>query len=190
MKQYIGVDPAYRKDGFYVCIILEDAVTFKKIIDIIDYVKFIDSVLDSGIEAVIAIENSNETNHTFIAPSIRKPAAREKISRDVGKNQAISQMAFDYALYKLKNNVYSLSPADKGIKLSHKYIEAMFLQYNQIVTNYKGNEGEQDKRDAYKLAMQAKNRAKCSSTTVVSGGITAEQYRELINSRNNKSKKK
>jgi hypothetical protein len=67
-------------------------------------------------------------------------------------------MAVDYALYKLKINVFSISPAEKGVKLSNAYIEAMFRQYNQIVTNYKGKEGEQDKRDAYKLAMQAKNR--------------------------------
>jgi hypothetical protein len=133
-------------------------VIFKKIIDFIDYVKYIDLVVESGLDTAIAIENSNETNHTFIAPSIRKPAAREKISRDVGKNQAISQMAVDYALYKLKINVFSISPAEKGVKLSNAYIEAMFRQYNQIVTNYKGKEGEQDKRDAYKLAMQAKNR--------------------------------
>jgi hypothetical protein len=158
MIQYIGVDPAYRKDGFYICIILNDMVIFKKIIDFIDYVKYIDLVVESGLETAIAIENSNETNYTFIAPSIRKPAAREKISRDVGKNQAISQMAVDYALYKLKNNVFSISPAEKGVKLSNAYIEAMFRQYNQIVTNYKGKEGEQDKRDAYKLAMQAKSR--------------------------------
>jgi hypothetical protein len=158
MIQYIGVDPAYRKDGFYICIILNDMVIFKKIIDFIDYVKYIDLVVESGLDTAIAIENSNETNHTFIAPSIRKPAAREKISRDVGKNQAISQMAVDYALYKLKINVFSISPAEKGVKLSNAYIEAMFRQYNQIVTNYKGKEGEQDKRDAYKLAMQAKNR--------------------------------
>jgi hypothetical protein len=190
MRQYIGVDPAYRKNGFYICVIVKEAVTFVKIINFIDYVKFIDSVSDSGIEAVIAIENSNETNHTFIAQSIRKPEAREKISRDVGKNQAISQMAVDYALYKLKNNVYSLSPAEKGVKLSNAYIEAMFKQYSQTVTNYKGKEGEQDKRDAYKLAMQAKNRAISSSTTVLSAGITPEQYRELINSRSIKSKKK
>jgi hypothetical protein len=158
MIQYIGVDPAYRKDGFYICIILNDMVIFKKIIDFIDYVKYIDLVVESGLDTAIAIENSNETNHTFIAPSIRKPAAREKISRDVGKNQAISQMAVDYALYKLKINVFSISPAEKGVKLSNAYIEAMFRQYNQIVTNYKGKEGEQDKRDAYKLAMQAKSR--------------------------------
>jgi len=158
MIQYIGVDPAYRKDGFYICIILNDMVIFKKIIDFIDYVKYIDLVVESGLDTVIAIENSNETNHTFIAPSIRKPAAREKISRDVGKNQAISQMAVDYALYKLKTNIFSISPAEKGVKLSNAYVEAMFRQYNQIVTNYKGKEGEQDKRDAYKLAMQAKSR--------------------------------
>lgn len=158
MIQYIGVDPAYRKGGFYACIIIGDLVTFKKIDDFIDFVKFVDHVSDTGIESIFCIENSNETNHTFIGKSVRSPAAREKISRDVGKNQAVSQMSVDYALYRLQYNVYSVSPADKGMKLTNKMVDLMFNAFGQRVKNYKGNIGEQDKRDAYKLAMMAKEK--------------------------------
>jgi hypothetical protein len=156
--QFIGVDPSYRIGGFYVCIIANNLVTFKKINNFIDYVAFIDSIAETTTETVICIENSNETNYTFIGKNIRSAAAREKISRDVGKNQAISQMSVDYTQYRLKYNVHSVSPAEKGIKLSDKTVQLMFQAFGQIAKNYKGNKGEQDKRDAYKLAMQAKEK--------------------------------
>lgn len=156
---YIGVDPAYRAGGFWCCIINGNSVSFRRMIDFIDWVAFVDSISDNGEDAVICIENSNETNHTFIGKSVRTAAAREKISRDVGKNQAISQMSVDYAKYRLMYNVYSVSPAEKGVKLSHKIVELMFNSFGQSVKNYKGLVSEQDKRDAYKLAMQAKEKA-------------------------------
>jgi hypothetical protein len=157
---YIGVDPSYRKGGFWCCIIQGEFVGFRKIIDFIDWVTFIDSIADSAIDAVISIENSNETNSTFIAKEVRYPAAREKISRDVGKNQAISQMAVDYAKYKLHYlQIYSVSPAEKGMKLSPILIDSMFRTFGQQVKGYKGLVTEQDKRDAYKLAMQSRDKA-------------------------------
>ena len=158
MKRFVGVDPAYREGGFYICEIIGNEVTFIKIKTFLDYIKYIDHLSDNKIEAYICIENSNETNHTFISPKIRSLAAREKISRDVGKNQAISQMAVDYANYRLLYGIYSVSPAEKGIKWDHITTLAVAKSNCHELIKYKGNQSEQDKRDAYKLANIAKSK--------------------------------
>lgn len=153
---YIGVDPAYREKGFWLCEINGDLACFYQIENFIDFVKYIDDLVDNKFDAYICIENSNETNHTFISPKVRNPAAREKISRDVGKNQAISQMSVDYCNYMLGKGVYSVSPAEKGMKWSDKITKAEAKNHGLELFNYKGLVSEQDKRDAFKLALRAK----------------------------------
>ena len=156
MITYIGVDPAYRENGFYVCVINDNIADFQKMKTFIDFVEFIDKIADNNIEASICIENSNETNHTFISPKVRSTAGREKISRDVGKNQAVSQMSVDYAKYRLSIGVYSVSPAEKGTKWDNRTMQFSLKESGYTVQNYKGLKGEQDKRDAYKLALRAR----------------------------------
>lgn len=157
MVTFIGVDPAYRSGGFYVCAIFGTVVRFIQMPTVIDFFKFIDQYSEAGEEVYICIENSNETNHTFISKKINKPAVREKMSRDVGKNQAVSQISVDYARERIKfGEVFSVSPAEKGMKWSHQQVKREFSQHNHEVINYKGNVSEQDKRDAYKLALRAK----------------------------------
>jgi hypothetical protein len=156
MTILIGVDPAFRDKGFYVCSILGNLVEFIPIKNFLDFVTLVDKLQESGAEVYMCIENSNETNKTFYS-NIRGADVREKISRDVGKNQAISQLSFDYAKHRLKyGGVYSVSPAEKGMKWSNLQVKASFKQLNQEVINYKGTVSEQDKRDAYKLALRAK----------------------------------
>jgi hypothetical protein len=156
MSLYIGVDPAFREGGFYVCVLAENIADFQKMKTFIDFVEFIDKIADNNLEAFICIENSNETNHTFISPQIRSAPAREKISRDVGKNQAVSQMSVDYAKYRLSIGVYSVSPAEKGTKWDNRTMQFSLKESGYTVQNYKGLNGEQDKRDAYKLALRAR----------------------------------
>jgi len=156
MTLYIGVDPAFREGGFYVCVLADNIADFQKMKTFIDFVEFIDKIADNNLEAFICIENSNETNHTFISPKIRSAAAREKISRDVGKNQAVSQMSVDYAKYRLSFGVYSVSPAEKGTKWDNRTMQFSLKESGYTVQNYKGLKGEQDKRDAYKLALRAR----------------------------------
>jgi hypothetical protein len=153
---YIGVDPAYRDGGFWACEIRGAIVAFYKMKSFIEFVKYIDELAEKTIDASICIENSNETNHTFISPTVRSAAAREKISRDVGKNQAISQMSVDYCQYMLGSGVYSVSPAEKGMKWSDKITRAEAKNHGLELFNYKGLKSEQDKRDAFKLALRAK----------------------------------
>jgi hypothetical protein len=156
MILYVGVDPAFRENGFYVCVLNDNIADFQKMKTFIDFVEFIDKIADNNLEAFICIENSNETNHTFISPKIRSAPAREKISRDVGKNQAVSQMSVDYAKYRLTIGVYSVSPAEKGTKWDNRTMQFSLKESGYTVQNYKGLKGEQDKRDAYKLALRAR----------------------------------
>lgn len=153
---YIGVDPAYRDGGFWVCEIMGAIVAFYKMKGFIEFVKYIDELAEKTIDVSICIENSNETNHTFISPKVRNSAAREKISRDVGKNQAISQMSVDYCQYMLGSGVYSVSPAEKGMKWTDKIARAEAKNHGLELFLYKGLVSEQDKRDAFKLALRSK----------------------------------
>ena len=116
MITYIVVDPAYREGGYWVCEIRGAIVAFYKMKGFIEFVTYIDELAEKTIDVSICIENSNETNHTFISPTVRSPAAREKISRDVGKNHAISQMSVYYCNYMIGQGIYSVSPAEKGMK--------------------------------------------------------------------------
>jgi hypothetical protein len=156
MSTYIGVDPAYREGGFYVCEIRAAVVIFYKMKGFIDFVKYVDGLAENTTEVTICIENSNETNHTFISPKVRSAPAREKISRDVGKNQAISQMSVDYCQYIIGTGIHSVSPAAKGMKWSDMITRAEAKNHGLDLFNYKGLVSEQDKRDAFKLALMAK----------------------------------
>jgi len=156
MTTYIGADPAYRENGFWVCEINGSIVCFYKMSEFIDFIKYVDGFVEVKHEVTICIENSNETNYTFISPLVRSKAAREKISRDVGKNQAVSQMSVDYCKYVLGSGVYSVSPADKGMKWSDQITKAEAKNHGLELFNYKGLKSEQDKRDAFKLALRAK----------------------------------
>jgi hypothetical protein len=156
MTAFIGVDPAFRNNGFYVCSIIEQKVEFIPIKTFIDFVSFVDALHESGVEIYMCIENSNETNYTFVSPKLKKASLREKVSRDVGKNQAVSQMSVDYAKHRIKYGyIYSVSPAQKGMKWSDFETRNTMISLNHEVLNYKGINSEQDKRDAYKLALRA-----------------------------------
>ena len=103
----------------------------------------------------IAIENSNLQNVTFDMSGNKNVIA--KISRDAGKNQAISQATVDVCKIVFgKENVLEISPEQKGAKIPNNIFEAIVRQYKMVLENYKGNKTEQDKRDAYMIAQRAK----------------------------------
>jgi hypothetical protein len=147
---YIGIDPAFRKGGIGCCIIEANDIRFIKLGSFISFVEFVDTL--NSDDVVMVIENSNLTNATF--KQTGSIAADKKISRNVGMNQAISQMFVDYAKHKLKN-VFELTPKQKGAKWTNSHVIANFKNYT--ISNYKGNVTEQDKRDALKLAFLGKN---------------------------------
>jgi hypothetical protein len=103
------------------------------------------------------IENSNLTNATFDMRGNKNIIA--KVSRDAGKNQAISQITTDYCRLLFPDAVTEVSPLQKGAKIDNDVIFRAIAKDARItLTNYKGQVGEQDKRDAFMLALKILNK--------------------------------
>jgi len=160
LKQVIGIDPSFREKGFAVCVIGGGEAVFKVFKGFIDFVEWINLYKKSNdyfdglyLNISICIENSNLTNATFDKRGSKPVIA--KISRDAGKNQAISQITVDYCCLLFPNAVTELSPLQKGAKVENDTIfRAIANDAGIELTNYKGQVGEQDKRDAFMLALK------------------------------------
>jgi hypothetical protein len=147
---FIGVDPAFRNNGFAMAIIdtTDNTVYFKVFKNgFLDFVSWF--LYDSPDSAIVCVENSNLQNKTFSYYKGNKKEL-EHISRSVGKNQAISQCVVD--LCSTKYDVIDISPKDKGKKWNAKDFN-FALKYHKHTTTKKTS--NQDERDAYKLALIA-----------------------------------
>ncbi len=148
-KIFIGVDPAFRKNGFCMCIIDENKevrfITFKLFIHFISWV-----LNEMPNNAYVAIENSNLQNATFDMRGNKLEIASK--SRSVGKNQAISEIAYQLLKeYAIKVN--NISPKRKGAKIKfNSYIQGMMASKGLKCGK---KEFSQDERDAFQLAMMA-----------------------------------
>ena len=143
----IGIDPAIRKNGFALCFY----DTINKTIDfqIMDFIDLVFYVMDRDTYSYkFAVENSNLQNLSFDMTGNKNVLARK--SRNVGMNQAVSQLTCDL-LKRRGFEVVEISPKQKGAKLENETFKA--LSMNMTVSNYKGLKGEQDKRDAFKIAL-------------------------------------
>lgn len=146
----IGIDPAFRDNGFAMCIIdkTDREIYFKVFKNgFLDFVSWF--LYDSPDSAIVCIENSNLQNKTFSYYKGNKKQM-EHISRSVGKNQAISQCVVDLCSTKYK--VIDLSPKDKGSKWNAETFKRELKKHNHITKKKTSN---QDERDAYKLALIA-----------------------------------
>lgn len=153
----IGVDPAFRKNGFAICIIDEDkdvrSIRFKSFLQFLSWL-WVDG--EAPDRAIVVVENSNLQKKTFDMTGSRAVIARK--SRNVGKNQAISQAAFDALKIKYGETVFEISPKQKG----RKWTKEMFLRvlksegHNFLLTKPGVN---QDEIDAYQLALKGKGLA-------------------------------
>jgi hypothetical protein len=153
---FIGVDPSFREGGFAVCVINrnDNTATMHIINRFMEYLK----LLEQYSPAHVIVENSNLQNATFDLTGSVSVIARK--SRDVGKNMGISQCAADAAQLLCKYEV-SISPLKKGAKIENEAIFQGLVRANGLkLVNYKGNKGEQDKRDALKLALIAEQQYK------------------------------
>lgn len=155
---YLGVDPAFRKNGFSIAWIVEKKMFFKTFENgFLDFILFMQLNYPSEKvfkDVVITIENSNLQQASFNVGGSAGVAAR--MSRNVGSNQAISQCTVDYCNANYAN-VYEISPKEKGAKLNNADF-LMFLQANEITPDTK--QTNQDKRDAGYLAVIGKNKYK------------------------------
>jgi hypothetical protein len=158
----IGIDPAFRKNGFSICIldtIEKNArfITFKNgFLDFIGWV--LHDAPDIALKPVFIIENSNKSDYIFSA-FIIKMNGQQKINyaKSVGKNMAASQYTCDLLTTVFgKQSVYELTPLQKGKKIVNiEYFKLISKGYELI--NYKGLGIEQDKRDAFMLALKNVN---------------------------------
>jgi len=158
-KIYIGVDPSFRKAGFAVAVIDEDnTVDFRVFKN--GFAEFINWCFDAPNVDIsfICVENSNLQNSTFDMGGNRNLLAKR--SRDVGKNQAASQYTFDLCRKIWKNHAFEVSPKEKGGKWEDWKFRSVAESEGHTLINYKGNKNEQDKRDAYQIALIAKRFSK------------------------------
>ena len=147
---FIGIDPAFRDNGFAMAIIdkTDNTVLFKMFKNgFLDFCSWF--LHDSPADALICVENSNLQNKTFSYYRGNKNEMA-RISRSVGKNMAISQCVVD--LCKTKYKVVDCSPKMKGGKWSAKQYEAVMIQEKHTTSKKTSN---QDERDAYKLVLIA-----------------------------------
>lgn len=156
---YIGIDPAFRNDGFAVCVIDEaNEVAFKVFRrGIIDFIGWL--FHDAPIGAVWAVENSNLQSVLF------NRLATKKEAMSVGKNQACSVYTCELIRqHDKKATVFEVSPKDKGKKLT----QPQYVQYAQQ-HGFKPISGtNQDQRDAFKLACigRTKSRLEAKQTKI------------------------
>jgi hypothetical protein len=143
----IGIDPAFRKNGFGICIIDEAGeVGFKKVRSFLDFLFWL--MTDAPVENVLCVvENSNLQDVTFR----RGGRITHAQSRDAGKNMAISQCVYEACVWKWgEKAVRGLSPREKGAKWSLPYAQAigrgMGLKLPGKVS--------QDDLDAFQLAVR------------------------------------
>ena len=151
---FVGIDPAFRKSGFGMCIIDETNEASFKIFK--SFLDFLNWIWEAPKKAFYCVENSNLQNKTFIQTGSRKELAKR--SRDVGKNQAISQCTVDILIRMFgEQMVFGISPKQKGKKLPTNVIKGIAKQEKIELVNYRGT---QDENDSFMLALKGKEEYK------------------------------
>ena len=144
---YIGIDPAFRKNGFTIAIIDEEnTISFKAFKNgFYDFLGWL--VNDAPQNAVFGIENSNLQKKIFVQTM--------HYAESVGKNKVASQYTVDACSLYFSNSTYEFSPKQKGKKLDHVETVRIIDSNNWILEKKRTN---QDQRDALKLAHLARNK--------------------------------
>ena len=111
-----------------------------------DFLRFIMNVKYSPL--AIVIENSNLQASVFNYKASKSVLA--KIARNVGQNQACSQITLDLCreLF-IDSEIHDISPSDKGGKWDKETFISEITNRGHV---YEGS-SNQDQRDAYKLAL-------------------------------------
>lgn len=162
---FLGIDPAFRKNGFAVCCLdMTDRtarfLTFHSPLDF--YLWVISDEAPDPQSVVVCIENSNLQEQTFAryfqmqAGKIPSQAVLLAKSRDVGKNMAVSQITVDAAKRVYPGRVIDISPERKGRKWEYTHFQR-YVQADRVELLGKVTKSEQDKIDAYQLASIAAN---------------------------------
>lgn len=161
----IGVDPAFRKGGFWACFVdlIDRTARFRQFRDVLEFDRFLQSA-EAPERALAVVENSNLQNVTFKRNQGGSNAEVMRKSRNVGTNQAASELTYRAAVDRYgKDNVMNISPERKGTKFNEMYFRAAMKGDRVKADNYTG---VQDQRDAYQLArmgMSALNMRRAAS---------------------------
>lgn len=161
----IGLDPAFRKNGFGCCVLdvkrnKIEAVNFQVFADFKAFLVFI-SMKDHAIicqdeRMIWGVENSNLQNQTF-GHYQSSTKGLNKISRNVGANQAVSQITVDILKWHFgDSNVLEFSPQQKGAKWNIDIANGILRNYGLSETK----KISQDKIDALKIAILTLEKAK------------------------------
>jgi hypothetical protein len=162
----IGVDPAFRKGGFHACLIdyTDRTVRFMEFADVLMWHDWLrsDDAPDKSINRIcVVVENSNLQNSNFDQTGNIKEI--QKKGRDVGKNQGVSELAYRSAFWHYgKGAAFEVSPKEKGAKWSDAVCLGM-LKNERLTTEVKFD--NQDQRDAFKLALIAKQKLQWTTIT-------------------------
>lgn len=151
---HIGIDPAFRENGFSIAWVLNSTMNFRTFKSgFLDFILFMRVQFPDFKSVVITIENSNLQNTTFDKRG--SPGVVAKKSRNVGANQAISQCTVDYCNVHYAH-VYEISPLAKGPKLNQEIFNELLKQQGIKPAKARVN---QDCRDAGQLALIGMKRA-------------------------------
>jgi len=145
-KNKVGIDPAFRKRGFAICVLdLDNSAYFKTFKNgFIDFATWL--IHDRPDNAIYIVENSNLQNFCW-----------QKNAMSVGKNQAASQYTVDL-IKSLKLEVVEFSPLQKGKAWNERQFmqQVNFLKIKLL--NYASNKEEAgDQRVALQLATKQVN---------------------------------
>ncbi len=161
---YVGVDPAFRKNGFWAAILDGNAkqMTFKAF----DLLTWHDWLRSDEAPAVcfVMVENSNLQNLTFNRHLTGSLSEKFRKSRNVGANQAVSELAYQSALRRYGPRfAFEISPEAKGQKIVDQRVFEGLMRSEGIELppgEFVKKEAAQDKRDAAKLALMMRRKVK------------------------------
>lgn len=144
-KTFIGCDPAFRKNGFALCIDDGEELRFMKFKN---YTQFLGWFLHERPDAaVFCVENSNLQSALFT--NGMKKEAIPNYANGVGKNQAVSQITYWLAQEAWGAlNAIEISPKEKGAKIDVKV--PLNMRIFRKETNYQSSI-TQDEMDAYQI---------------------------------------
>jgi hypothetical protein len=147
---FIGVDPALRKGGFWMCIIcrVDNTATFVACKHLGEYVR----ILQDANPIAVIVENSNLQKNIFARNTHSGIGGAISVGKNMGVSQAATDIAQEYSVIPS-----GISPQNKGAKVTNEAIFQGIVQANTLtLTKYKpGNGIGQDQRDALALALRA-----------------------------------
>jgi hypothetical protein len=149
---YIGIDPAARKLGCALCVIIpaENRAEFHRFDNALELVEFIAGVKN----AIFCVEDSNLINATYRFSA--SAAVQNRMSRNAGANQGISKLICEYLEKRYgTNNVLRLSPKGKGAPVLDHDRFAKLLKGAGYTTIKHERKIVNDDRVAFHLAQRA-----------------------------------